>query len=108
MGEATTIEAHLLSCLHDVEDAEMPLDVVDLGLIYGVRYDAAERRVEVDMTFTAMGCPAMEFMIGDVRDRLLREPEVDAVDVSIVWDPPWDRRRLTERGTAALAAWGIV
>ena len=103
-----TLETRLLGCLHDVEDAEMPLDVVDLGLIYGLRYREAERRVEVDMTFTAMGCPAMEFMIGDVRDRLLREPEVDKVDVEIVWDPPWDRHRLTDRGAAALASWGIV
>jgi len=103
-----TLENRLLDCLHDVEDAEMPLDVVDLGLIYGLRYREAERRVEVDMTFTAMGCPAMEFMIGDVRDRLLLEPEVEKVDVEIVWDPPWDRNRLTDRGAAALATWGIV
>jgi metal-sulfur cluster biosynthetic enzyme len=102
------LETRLLDCLHDVEDAEMPLDVVDLGLIYGLRYREAERRVEVDMTFTAMGCPAMEFMIGDVRDRLLREPEVEKVDVAVVWDPPWDRNRLTDRGAAALATWGIV
>jgi metal-sulfur cluster biosynthetic enzyme len=81
---------------------------VDLGLIYGLRYDPETRRVEVDMTFTAMGCPAMEFMVDDVRDRLLKEPEVARVDVQIVWDPPWTRSRLTDRGAAALLAWGIV
>lgn len=86
----------------------MPLDVVDLGLIYGLRYREADGHVDVDMTFTAMGCPAMEFMLGDVRDRLLREPEVQSVAVEIVWDPPWDKRRLTDRGAAALAGWGIV
>ena len=103
-----SLEERLLAALHDVEDAELPLDVVDLGLIYGLRYRPEERRVEVAMTFTAMGCPAMEFMLGDVRDRLLAEPEVERVDVEVVWDPPWNRSRLTERGAAALLAWGIV
>ena len=102
------LEDRLLATLHDVTDAELPLSVVDLGLIYALRYRAEERRVEVEMTFTAMGCPAMEFMLGDVRDRLLAEPEVERVDVEVVWDPPWNRSRLTERGTAALLAWGIV
>ena len=102
------LEDRLLAALHDVEDAELPLDVVDLGLIYALRYRPGERRVEVEMTFTAMGCPAMEFMLSDVRERLLAEPEVERVDVQIVWDPPWNRSRLTERGAAALLAWGIV
>jgi metal-sulfur cluster biosynthetic enzyme len=97
-----------MDALHDVIDAELPLDVVDLGLIYDLRYDAAARRVDVDMTFTAMGCPAMEFMLDDVRARLGREPDVDVVAVNIVWDPPRTRSRLSERGAAALLAWGIV
>lgn len=102
------VEARLLDALHDVEDAELPLDVVDLGLIYGLRYRRADGHVDVDMTFTAMGCPAMEYMLEDVRERLLREPDVSSVRVEIVWDPPWDRSRLTERGAAALGSWGIV
>jgi metal-sulfur cluster biosynthetic enzyme len=101
-------ERRLLEALHDVEDAELPLDVVDLGLIYGLDYEQQRRHVSVRMTFTAMGCPAMEFMIADVRDRLMQEPEVASVDVEIVWDPPWDQGRLTERGAAALSTWGIV
>jgi metal-sulfur cluster biosynthetic enzyme len=100
-------DERLLAALHDVPDAELPLDVVDLGLIYGL-----DRRpgghVDVRMTFTAMGCPAMEFLIDDVRERLLREPGVESVRVEVVWDPPWDRSRLTERGVAALSTWGIV
>ena len=106
--DASPVEGRLLEALHDVEDAELPLDVVDLGLIYGLRYRAGDRHVDVDMTFTAMGCPAMEFMIGDVKERLLREPDVASVHVAIVWDPPWDKSRLSERGSAALLTWGIV
>jgi metal-sulfur cluster biosynthetic enzyme len=109
MGEARTdLERRLLETLHDVEDAEMPLDVVDLGLIYGLRYEEESRQVAVDMTFTAMGCPALEVMIQDVKDRLLAEPEVESVSVEVVWDPPWDKSRLSERGVAALTTWGIV
>jgi metal-sulfur cluster biosynthetic enzyme len=103
-----TPEERLLEALHDVEDPELPLDVVDLGLIYGIRYRAADGHVDVDMTFTAMGCPAMEFLIDDVRERLLRETAVSSVSVSVVWDPPWDHRRLSARGAAALETWGIV
>jgi metal-sulfur cluster biosynthetic enzyme len=105
---ATLVEERLLSALHDVEDAELPLDVVDLGLIYGLHYREADRHVQVQMTFTAMGCPAMEFMLSDVRERLLADPDVRKVTVEVVWDPPWDRSRLTERGAAALRSWGIV
>jgi metal-sulfur cluster biosynthetic enzyme len=50
----------------------------------------------------------MEFLIDDVRRRLLREPGVESVHVEVVWDPPWDRSRLSERGVAALSTWGIV
>lgn len=110
MAASTTTpeEERLLDALHDVQDAELPLDVVDLGLIYGVRYRASDRHVDVKMTFTAMGCPAMEFMMTDVRDRLLHEPNVDSVSIEIVWDPPWDKRRLGPRAVAALGGWGIV
>lgn len=101
-------EKKLLETLHEIEDPELPLDIVDLGLIYGLRYEEGRRHVAVDMTFTAMGCPAMDFMIGDVKERLLQEPEVDSVRVDVVWDPPWDQSRLTERGAAALLGWGIV
>lgn len=104
----SAVEQRLFEALHDVEDAELPLDVVDLGLIYGLDHREDDGHVDVRMTFTAMGCPAMEFMIDDVRERLLAEPGVSSVRVEIVWDPPWDRDRLTERGAAALSTWGIV
>jgi metal-sulfur cluster biosynthetic enzyme len=91
-----------------VQDAELPVNVVDLGLIYGIRYRAADRAAAVRMTFTAMGCPAMEIMMMDVRDRLLQEPEVDRVAIEIAWDPPWDKRKLSPRAIASLAGWGIV
>ena len=107
-AQASALESRLLETLHDIEDAELPLDVVDLGLIYGIRYREGDRHVDVEMTFTAMGCPAMEFMVEDVRERLLREPEVASVSVEIVWDPPWDQSRLSPKASATLRTWGIV
>jgi metal-sulfur cluster biosynthetic enzyme len=96
----------LLEALRDVEDPEMPVNIVDLGIVYDVRRDAA--RVVVDLTFTAMGCPASDFILEDVRDRLLREPGVEEVVVNVVWDPPWTSARLTQAGRDALEMWGLA
>jgi metal-sulfur cluster biosynthetic enzyme len=55
-----------------------------------------------------MGCPASEFILGDVRERLLREPGVSEVRVTVVWDPPWTTARMTPAGRDALEAWGLA
>ena len=96
----------LWAALSEVQDPEMPVNLVDLGVIYGVTEDSGV--VEVDLTFTAMGCPASEFILDDVRERLLREPGVNEVRVNIVWDPPWTTARMTEAGRDALEAWGVA
>jgi metal-sulfur cluster biosynthetic enzyme len=84
----------------------MPINLVDLGLIYGV--EVKDGAVRVDLTFTAMGCPATEFILDDVRERLLAEPGVVAVEIRVVWDPPWSSERLTEEGRDALEMWGLA
>lgn len=84
----------------------MPVDIVDLGIVYGIRVERGQ--VTVDLTFTAMGCPAADFIMEDVRERLLREPGVDRVDVNVVWDPPWTARRVTPAGREALEMWGLA
>src|SRR5437016_1774811 len=103
---ATPAMHELLEALRDVEDPEMPVNIVDLGIVYGVRREAG--RVVVDLTFTAMGCPAADFILEDVRDRLLREPNVEEVVVNVVWDPPWTSARLTQAGRDALEMWGLA
>jgi metal-sulfur cluster biosynthetic enzyme len=96
----------LWAALAEVQDPEMPVNLVDLGVIYGI----AERDgvVDVDLTFTAMGCPASDFILEDVRDRLLREDGVSEVRVNVVWDPPWTSARMTQAGRDALEAWGLA
>jgi phenylacetate-CoA oxygenase PaaJ subunit len=96
----------LLEALRDVRDPEMPVSVVDLGLIYNVWEERGA--VTVDLTFTAMGCPASEFILADVRDRLLRVPGVREVHVNVVWDPPWSTARMSPEGREALEMWGLA
>jgi len=99
-------EAALWAALREVNDPEFPISVVDLGLVYGIR--RAGSRVEVDLTFTATACPCMDFIREDVRDRLLKEPGVEDVEIRVVWDPPWTVERMTEEGRAALRRLGVA
>ncbi|MBO0746303.1 MAG: metal-sulfur cluster assembly factor [Candidatus Dormibacteraeota bacterium] len=101
-----TAEARLRDALRDVEDPEMPVNIVDLGLVYRVSLEGGVATVE--LTFTAMGCPASEMILEDIEHRLLREPGVHKVRVDVVWDPPWSARRLTPEGRDALQLWGLA
>ena len=96
----------LWAALAEVQDPEMPVNLVDLGVIYGiVEKDGV---VDVDLTFTAMGCPASDFILEDIRERLLREAGIQEVRVNVVWDPPWTAARMTQDGRDALEAWGLA
>jgi metal-sulfur cluster biosynthetic enzyme len=96
----------LWAALSEIQDPEMPVNLVDLGLIYAV--EERDGVVDVDLTFTAMGCPASDFILDDVRERLLREPGVEEVRVNVVWDPPWTVARMTQAGRDSLEAWGLA
>jgi len=73
-------------------------------------YRVAQRgtSVAVTMTFTSIGCPAIEMIVTDVHQALRTVPGVESVTVDIVWDPPWTRERITERGRRVLAVYGVV
>jgi phenylacetate-CoA oxygenase PaaJ subunit len=98
-------QQRIWSALAEIHDPEMPINLVDLGVVYGVELE--DRTVRVRLTFTAMGCPASDMIIGDIRERLLAEPGVDEVAIDVVWDPPWSSSRMTEEGREALRAWGL-
>ncbi len=82
------------------------MSIVDMGLVYGVSRE--NDRVRVEITFTAMGCPAMQMILDDLRARLLQEPGVRDVEIEIVWSPPWNKSRLSPRGKELLSAWGVT
>jgi metal-sulfur cluster biosynthetic enzyme len=94
----TITEDDVLSALKQVYDPEIPVNIVDLGLIYGVRFEAVpedKQDVAVDMTLTAQGCPA-HVMIGEqVKARLEQLPGVRNASVNVVWSPPWTPERLS-------------
>jgi metal-sulfur cluster biosynthetic enzyme len=96
---------YLWDALRDVTDPEIPISVVDMGLIVDLKQQ--NEIVDLKLTFTAMGCPAMEFIMDDIRARLLQEPSVEVVHIEIVWEPIWTSERLSDEGREIMRMWGI-
>jgi phenylacetate-CoA oxygenase PaaJ subunit len=92
--------------LQTVEDPELPVSIVDLGLVRGVRVDGDD--VTVEVTFTAMGCPCIGWIQEDIRTCLARLPGVGRVEVRVVWDPPWTPADVRPSAREALARYGVV
>jgi metal-sulfur cluster biosynthetic enzyme len=90
-------QEEVLSALKQCYDPEIPVNIVDLGLIYEVRFEPAEDKqdVTVDMTLTAQGCPAHVQISEQVRSRLEQLPGIRAAHVNIVWSPAWTPERLS-------------
>ena len=101
--ETTT---RLWEALHDVEDPEFPMSIVDMGLVIDINQVGGTAQVR--LTFASMGCPCMDMIMEDVRARLLREPGVDQVDIQVVWSPVWTRHRLSERGQEIMWLSGVT
>jgi metal-sulfur cluster biosynthetic enzyme len=105
---AERVEARLWDALRTVEDPEIPVSVVGMGLIVSLAYRAERRVAELEITFTAMGCPAMDFIEDDIRDALLRDHDVDAVEIEVVWDPVWTKDRIRADARETMRRLGIV
>ena len=84
----------ITSCLENVIDPELGINVVDLGLIYNVLIDA--NKISVDMTLTTPGCPMAGMLAGSVEQAVRQTFEGADVEVSLIWDPPWTPDRLSE------------
>lgn len=92
--------------LEKIQDMEIPVSIVDLGMVRDVR--AAGGRIAVDLTFTSMGSPGIEWTQEDVRTCLEAVDGVHQVEVNVVWFPPWTAADLTPRGREALRALGVM
>jgi metal-sulfur cluster biosynthetic enzyme len=101
-GEVT----HLWKALQDVQDPEFPMSIVDMGLVIDLQ--KVGRLVQVKMTFTAMGCPCIDMIVEDTRTRLLQEPDVEQVEVQVVWSPVWTKQRMTEQGREIMQLYGVT
>jgi metal-sulfur cluster biosynthetic enzyme len=91
--------------LREVFDPEYPVSLVDLGLIRGVEVEGAKAKIK--LTFTCMGCPAMDMIQDDVSDRLLEMDGIDEVDIEVVWET-WSRKDITPLGRKQLKDVGVV
>jgi len=94
---AVLTEDEVLGALKQCYDPEIPVNVVDLGLIYGVRIEPVgdQQDVAIDMTLTAQGCPEHVNISAQVKNRLEQLPGVRNANVNIVWTPPWTPDRLS-------------
>ncbi len=90
----------VVAALKDIYDPEIPVNIYDLGLIYGVEVD--EGHVHVNMTLTTPHCPVAETMPTEVELRVGSVPGVGVVDVNLVWDPPWDPGKMTDEARLEL------
>ncbi len=89
-------EAQVWEALSTVYDPEIPVDLVNLGLIYSVDIDQSQQRVGIEMTLTAPGCGMGPVLVGDVERRVAKVPNVRHVAVALVFDPPWSREMMSE------------
>lgn len=102
---AGDLEANVWAALRTCFDPEIPVNIVDLGLIYDMRItplDAEGSRVDVKMTLTAPGCGMGTYIAADARDKILALPGVDEADVAVVWDPPWSPQMISPEGREKL------
>lgn len=123
-GEGTTgLERRIWDRLYAIDDPEMPVSIVDLGLIYGVRVvedsDADGERdgiddgttgdahVAIDMTLTYTGCPARKMLTDEVREAVCELDGVGRVDLELVWSPNWSLSMVTDQGRADLREFGL-
>jgi len=88
-------QAQVLEALKECYDPEIPVNVVDLGLIYGVEV-SAEDKVKITMTLTTPGCGMAHQIALEVKQRALRIPGVQDAAVTVVWEPAWDQSRMSE------------
>ena len=94
-------EEQVWAALKTVFDPEIPVDLVNLGLIYSVAIDQQAKRVDITMTLTAPGCGMGPVLVGDVEYRVQLVPNVEQVNVEMVFDPPWSREMMSEEAQLA-------
>ena len=94
-------EDQVWQALGTVFDPEIPVDLVNLGLIYSVKIDQATKSVSIQMTLTAPACGMGPVLVGDVEYRVRKVPNVQSVKVELVFDPPWARHMMSEEAQLA-------
>jgi FeS assembly SUF system protein len=96
-----SLEERVIAVLRGIYDPEIPVDIYELGLIYDLKVDTAGV-VAILMTLTSPMCPVAEALPTEVRNKVAAIPGVASASVELVWDPPWDKSRMSEDAQMAL------
>ncbi len=99
--EKIHIETRIVDALKTVYDPEIPVDIYNLGLIYKVDLQD-DGTLDIDMTLTAPGCPAADFIMEDVRQRVSNIEGVESANVNLVFEPEWDKSMMSEEARVEL------
>jgi FeS assembly SUF system protein len=95
VSEVVALQDKIIEKLRTCYDPEIPVNIYDLGLVYEVKVEP-RGDVHVKMTLTAPGCPVAGTLPGEVEDKITMIPGVKNVKVEVVWEPPWDKSRMSE------------
>lgn len=87
-------EDQVMDALREVNDPEIMLSIVELGLIYGI--DIVDSRVDVTMTLTTPACPLNQYIGAQIEEAVRQVPGVEAVGVTVVWSPPWNPNMMSD------------
>lgn len=102
MNDTLQIQERVIEVLRTVYDPEIPVNIYDLGLIYRVELNDDATELSVDMTLTAPSCPAADFILEDVRQKLETISVLTKVDVQLVFEPEWNKDMMSEEAKVEL------
>lgn len=102
MDSKLELEERVVEVLKTVFDPEIPVNIYDLGLIYRIELTGDNTSLSVDMTLTAPSCPAADFIVEDVRQKLETISGLEKVEVNLVFEPEWDKEMMSEEAKMEL------
>ncbi|MBX3140761.1 MAG: DUF59 domain-containing protein [Trueperaceae bacterium] len=100
------LRAQVLEALKVVHDPEIPVNIVDLGLVYDLEIDG-QGNVSIEMTLTSMGCPVQDLIQSDTELAAMKVDGVNSVSVDFVWSPPWSPAKMTDDGKKQMRMFGF-
>ena len=89
------IKSKVIEAVKKIYDPEIPVNIYELGLIYKIEVDV-KNKVNIDMTLTSPNCPVAESLPNEVKDNILKVEGVSEVNLNLVWEPPWDKDKMSE------------
>ena len=97
-----TKEENVKELLREVIDPELMVNIIDLGLVYGIAADESIQKIDIDLTLTSRGCPMGDMIIEDITQKITSNYPDNQVEVHLVWEPAWSMEKLTEQGRIEL------